>query len=195
MEKKYSKDEFYTRKAREENYPARSVYKLKEINEKYKIIKSGDKILDLGCAPGSWLLYISEKIGERGMVVGVDLKDINIPEKKNIFFTKEDILELETQKLKTEYNVVVSDLAPNTSGIDFADVEESLELSGEALEVAKKVLINNGNFVCKVLEGEGIRDFFKKVESNFEFCKRFRPKATRRESREIYIVAKNFKNE
>lgn len=195
MEKKYSKDEFYTRKAREENYPARSVYKLKEINEKYKIIKSGDKILDLGCAPGSWLLYISEKIGERGMVVGVDLKDINIPEKKNIFFTKEDILELETQKLKTEYNVVVSDLAPNTSGIDFADVEESLELSGEALEIAKKVLINSGNFVCKILEGEGIDDFFKKIKSSFEFCKRFRPKATRRESREIYIVAKNFKNE
>jgi len=149
----------------------------------------------LGCAPGSWLLYISEKVGDKGMAVGVDLRSINIPEKKNIIFIKKDILELETQKLKTKYNAVVSDLAPNTSGIDFADVEESLELSEEALEIAKKALVNGGNFVCKILEGEGISDFFKKVKSFFEFCKRFRPKATRRESREIYIVAKNFKHE
>jgi 23S rRNA (uridine2552-2'-O)-methyltransferase len=195
MYRKDVKEEFYTRKAREENYPARSVYKLKEINEKYKIIKPGDKVLDLGCAPGSWLLYISEKVGEKGMVVGVDLRSINIPEKKNIIFIKKDILELETQKLKIKYNAVVSDLAPNTSGIDFADVEESLELSEEALEIAKKVLVSGGNFVCKILEGEGINDFFKKIKSGFEFCKRFRPKATRRESREIYIVAKNFKYE
>ena len=190
MYRKYLKNEFYTRKAREEKYPARSVYKLKEIDDKYKIIKEGDKVLDLGCAPGSWLLYISQKVGNKGRAVGIDFEEIKIPLKPNIIFIKKDILEIELNELKREFNVVVSDLASSTSGIHFADVEKSLELAEKSFEIAKNVLVNGGNFVCKIFEGEGIDEFFKKVKQNFEFAKRFKPKASRKESREIYIVGK-----
>ncbi len=87
----YKKDDFYKRKAREEEFPSRSIYKLQEIDKKYNLIKKGDRVLDLGCAPGSWLLYLSRKIGDKGKVVGVDISDIQIQLPKNAKFLKKDI--------------------------------------------------------------------------------------------------------
>ena len=86
MYRKDRQNEFYTTLARKQGFPARSIYKLKEINEKHKIIKEGDRVLDLGCAPGSWLLYISQKVGDKGKVIGVDIEEIKIPKKTNIIF-------------------------------------------------------------------------------------------------------------
>jgi len=189
MKYQLSKNDKYTQKAKHENYPARSIYKLQEINRKYKIIKAGDGVLDLGCAPGSWLLYLSNEVGPDGMVVGIDINDLTIEIPQNTVFIKEDIMEFETEE---KFEVIVSDLAAHTTGIEFSDVEETLELCYRVLEITKTNLVKGGSFVCKIFEGEGTDEFFKEVEKNFEFSKRFKPKASRKQSREMYVVAMGF---
>jgi len=190
MYRKNLKNEFYTEKAREEGYPARSVYKLKEMDEKFRLIKKGDKVLDLGCAPGSWLLYISEKVGDRGAVFGIDLEDVKIKPAKNVFFEKTDIMEKNPNE--KNFDLVVSDLAPKTTGIKIIDSGKSLELCVRAFEIAKIVLTPGGNFVCKIFEGPGADDFFKEIKRNFNFSTRFKPKAVLRQSKEIYIITLNY---
>jgi len=192
MKKIYSQKDYYSRKAKEENYPARSIYKLEEIDKKYNLIKKGDKVLDLGCAPGSWLIYIAKRIGDLGRVVGVDVVDLKIELPQNAIFLKKDVMSFVPQDGREKYDVVVSDLAPSTSGIDFVDAERSLEFCERALEIAQRVLNKGGNFVCKIFEGEGTDEFFKKVKQEFEFAKKFKPKASRKWSREIYIVGRGF---
>ncbi|MDD2731697.1 MAG: RlmE family RNA methyltransferase [Candidatus Pacebacteria bacterium] len=196
MYRKDLKDEAYTIRAKREGYPARSVYKLKEIDEKYKVFKKGNLVLDLGSSPGSWLIYISNKIGEKGRVVGVDLEDIKIPLSGNILFIKKDILNtkpLDLLILGKKYNVLVSDLSPKTSGLKSFDSAKSLELSEKSLELAHNLLEKGGNFICKIFEGESVSDFFKKVSDSFEFVKRFKPRASFKKSKELYIIAKGFK--
>jgi 23S rRNA (uridine2552-2'-O)-methyltransferase len=194
------KEEYYTLKAKQDKYPARSVYKLQQIDEKFNLIKKNDKILDLGCAPGSWLLYASRKIGEKGNVIGIDLQDLKTEIPQNAIFLKLDVMEyiptsvgiLDTKGVGKKFNVIMSDMAPNTSGDHSVDVERSIELCEKCLEIVKTNLIKGGNFVCKIFEGEVIQDFFKKVEENFSFVKRYKPLASRSESREIFIIGKNF---
>jgi len=194
MYRKAKKEEFYTVLARKEGYPARSVYKLKEIDKKYKIIRKGDRVLDLGCAPGSWLLYISQKVGEKGRVIGIDIGDIKIAQKPNILFIKKSIFDLNNPDFKGKYRVVVSDLSPKTAGVKFLDAGKALELAKMAFEIAKSALLPGGNFICKIFEGESSGELFKEVSKYFEFTKRFRPKAVIKESKEFYIIGKGFKN-
>ena len=194
MYRKAKKEEFYTILARKEGYPARSVYKLKEIDKKYKIIREGDRVLDLGCAPGSWLLYISQKIGEKGRVIGIDIGDIKIAPKPNILFIKKSIFDLNNPDFKEKYRVVVSDLSPKTAGVKFLDAGRALALAKMAFEIAKSVLLPGGNFICKIFEGESSGELFKEISKYFEFTKRFRPKAVIKESKEFYIIGKGFKN-
>ena len=181
--------------AKKQGFPARSVYKLKEINEQYKIIKPGDRVLDFGCAPGSWLLYISEKIGNKGEVIGIDVEEVKIPEKSNIFFIRKNIFELKTSDFDNKFDAVVSDLSPKTSGIKSLDSGKSLELAEKCFEITKSVLRLKGNFVCKIFAGEEGDVFIKKVKEYFNLVKRFKPKAVIKESKEFYIIAKGFKNE
>lgn len=191
--KKNTYEDFYFQKAKEENYPARSVYKLKEIEEKFQLFEKGDKVLDLGCAPGSWLIYISDKIGEQGMVTGIDMQSVNIPFKQNMQFMKADVLNLdEIEFLLDYYDVIVSDLAPATSGIKSLDAEKSLELCEEVFKIAENHLHPSGNFVCKIFESESSEVLFKKIKRKFEFAKKFRPQAVRKGSREYYIVGKKY---
>lgn len=180
--------------AKKEGYPARSVYKLKEIDEKYKIIKKGNFVLDLGCAPGSWLLYVSQKVGNRGRVIGIDIEKVEIPQNTNIIFIKKSIFDLKVSDFKEKFEVVVSDLSPKTSGVKFLDSGKSLELAEKSFEIAVSVLFPDGNFVCKIFENESSHKFLKKVKSRFDFAKRFRPKAVFKKSREIYIIGRGFKS-
>ncbi len=193
MYRKDRKEEFYTRLAKEEGYPARSVYKLKEIDEKYKIIKKGDRVLDLGSAPGSWLLYIAQKVGEKGKTVGIDIEDIKIVPKPNILFIKKSVFDLNESDFKEKFQVVVSDVLPKTSGVKSLDAGKSFEISEKAFEIAKMVLLPGGNFVSKIFEGEESEELFKEVSKLFEFTKRFRPKAVIKGSNEFYIIGKGFK--
>lgn len=187
------KGDFYTRKAREEGLRARSAYKLSQINKKYNLIKKNDKVLDLGCWPGGWLLIAKSIVGERGYVLGIDEKQIKMIE--GVDFIKADVLSDNVfDKSKVKFDVVISDLAPNTSGIIELDIERSYELSLRGLEIAKKVLKRNGNFLCKIFMGGSFNDFLKKVREDFEFVKSAKPDASKKGSKETYIVGKMFRD-
>jgi len=190
--------DYYTIKAKRENWLARSVYKLQEIDERFKLIHQGDKVLDLGCYPGSWSQYCLKKVGPKGHVVGIDIKE---PEKllniENFSFIKADILKIDPNWLKDNIgiqDVILSDMAPQTTGIAVTDTARSLELANKALDMVFYLLKLGGHFLCKVFEGEGFSEFKAKVSSHFERSKLVRPKSTRKRSREIYVVGLGLKN-
>jgi len=195
MYRKDNKEEFYTLRAKREGYPARSVYKLKEINEKFKIIKLGDRVLDLGAAPGSWLLYFSEQVGPKGLVIGVDYNDLKIPDKENIVFIKQDIFEIEANDfLKNQkFQIIASDLAPKTTGIRFLDSGKSAELTETAFYKTKGLLEEGGVFICKIFEGSDTEEFVKKIKKYFDKTKRFVPMAVFKGSKEFYFVGMGYK--
>ncbi len=180
--------DFYFKKAKKEGYLARSIYKLFEINKKYNLIKKDSKVLDLGCSPGSWIqACLKLEVKE---ITGIDLKEVNISDPK-FTFIKKDINKVDFKK---KIDTILSDLAPSTSGNKDLDVDKSIELSKTALKIAKKTLKKNGNFLVKVFQGEGFEDLLKEIRQHFEFVKSYKPKSTRKESKEIYIIAKNFIN-
>jgi 23S rRNA (uridine2552-2'-O)-methyltransferase len=188
-------DDHYARKARREEWLARSVYKLEEIDKRFELIRKGSRILDLGCHPGSWSQYASLKTGPKGEVVGVDL---NPPERfsaANFRFIQADVFTLDPVWLVREIgprDVVMSDLAPRTTGSASTDVSRSIDLARRALELATHLLKTGGQFVCKVFEGEDFGLFRDEVASRFGRTKPFRPPAVRKRSREVYIVGKGF---
>jgi 23S rRNA (uridine2552-2'-O)-methyltransferase len=181
----------YTRRAKEEKWLARSVYKLEEIDKKYRLIKPGKRVMDLGCYPGSWSQYIIKKVGKRGEVIGIDL---NAPEKvtaQNFKYIKGNILDLQIDMLFPEsyrIDLLLSDLAPQTTGNNITDCAKSLELAGKALDIAVFLLRKNGHFLCKVFEGEDFRNFQKHVLGYFKEIRLIRPGAVRKRSREIYLL-------
>jgi len=197
MYRKDRKEEYYTRRAHEEGYPARSVYKLKEIDEKYRLFKKGDRVLDLGCAPGSWLLYISQRIGPKGLVIGIDLEPAKIKLAANSHWLVGDILELAAKEIEGlgKFETLVSDVAPYTTGMRSVDAGRSLELAERSFEIANMVLAPAGNFLCKIFESQDSSEFIKTLETRFEFIKKFRPKAVFKTSPEFYLIAKGFKPE
>lgn len=182
--------DFYTRKSREEGYYARSVYKLKQINKKYYLIKKGNKVLDLGCSPGGWTQASLEIIGNKGFVTGIDINPIRPIKSKNFKFIKSDIAKTE---IKDKFDVVLSDMAPKTTGMQDLDHERSYDLAKIALEIAKKHLKEKGNFLCKIFQGAHYKEFMDEVKENFEFVKTVKPEASKRKSKEMYIVGKCIK--
>ena len=181
----------YTRQARKEKYPARSVFKLKEIQQKNRIIRKGDAVLDLGCAPGSWLKYAAETAGPTGRVVGVDLKPVTIALPEQVAVLTGDIFDmLETLKQDAGpgYQVVLSDMAPDTTGNKHVDAARSLGLCEAALYVAREVLRPGGSFVCKIFQGPDFQKFVAEVRQTFKKQKIFKPQSSRKASREIFII-------
>ena len=193
MYRKNKQNEFYTVLAKKEGFPARSVYKLKEIDEKYKIIRRGSRVLDLGSSPGSWLLYLSEKVGDKGTVIGIDIEEIKIPKKTNVVFIKKSIFDLKETDFKYKFEAVVSDLSPKTSGIKLLDTGKSLEMAEKAFEIARSVLVPGGNFVSKVFDSESSRGLFTRVRNCFDFAKIFKPRAVIKGSKECYIIGRGFR--
>ncbi|OHA65143.1 MAG: hypothetical protein A3D64_00940 [Candidatus Wildermuthbacteria bacterium RIFCSPHIGHO2_02_FULL_49_9] len=195
MYRKDRQSEPYTLRAKREGYPARSVYKLKELDRKFHLFKKGGKVLDLGAAPGSWLLYIAKEVGEKGFVLGVDTAPLKIETPFNASFLQKSVMEFKAQdalQYMGEYDAVVSDMAPATSGVNGLDAERSLKLSFRALEVAVDVLKSGATFVCKVLEGEGFPSFVNAVKRDFRTAKLAKPRATRKESSELYVIARGY---
>jgi len=185
----YQRKDFYYQKAKSKGYRARSTFKLIELNKKFKIINKDDNVLDLGCAPGGWLQSAKEILGNTGHLVGVDLE--RIKPIQGVIFIKGDIQEEETSKKiekYADYDVVLSDMAPKTSGKHDLDVAISIQLSEMALEVAEQFLKKGGNFCCKVFQGKGYDEFLKLVQKTFTNTKTFVPKSTRKGSREIYVI-------
>lgn len=189
------KDPFRVR-AKEEGYPARSVYKLKEIQEKFKLIRPGQRIIDLGCHPGSWLRFCAQTVGPKGLVLGIDVKNPTIPLPPNSSFLKADLLDVPDGQIKewaVEVDLVVSDLSPKTCGIKWLDHQHSLDLNHRALNIGCLILKKGGHTVLKFFEGEGTRDFMKKMQEHFEQVQIHKPKSSRRESSEIYLIGRGFK--
>jgi 23S rRNA (uridine2552-2'-O)-methyltransferase len=188
-------DDHYTERARREKWLARSVYKLQEIDRKFKLIHKGDRVLDLGCFPGSWSQYAIKKVGKQGDVVGIDLNTPKAFSPPNFRCIKGDIETIEVEWLATEIqprNVVLSDLAPPTTGIRATDATRSMSLAEKAARIGRALLKNKGHFVCKIFEGEDLKPFKSDISPSFKQVRLFRPKATRKRSREVYLVGTGF---
>ncbi|MFO7965121.1 MAG: RlmE family RNA methyltransferase [Desulfobacterales bacterium] len=181
----------YSRKAKKENFPARSVFKLEEIQQKHQLIKKGGRILDLGCSPGSWLIYAARIVGETGHVVGIDLKPVTVPLPKTVSVYEHDIFSRDdvSAALGGEtFHVVMSDMAPSTTGNKHVDSARSYNLSEAAFMIARGTLVPGGAFICKIFQGEDFDRFFNMVKKDYRTYKIYKPKSTRKASREIYVI-------
>ena len=180
----------FQKRARREGYRSRSVYKLMDIQKRSKIFRKDDTVLDLGAAPGGWSQIALEYIGEDGKLVGMDLQHI-LP-LKGAQFLQGDIREPETrkelEKLVPKADVVLSDMSPNLSGNYSVDQARSVELSTLALEIASEREANS--FVVKVFEGSDFQDFRKAVIDEFGSVRTLSPEASRKQSSEVYLIAK-----
>ena len=191
------KREHYYRSAKSEGYRARSAYKLLQINKRYGVIRKGDFVVDLGAAPGGWS-QVAVELG--ATVIAVDIQRIKPIE--GVRFIHGDMTDDETmERLEAEaaelsdgrIDAVISDMSPNLSGNYVMDQARSVWLSKNALDVACELLSEKGNFVCKVFMGEDYPQFLSDVKRHFGMVKAHSPKASRKRSSEIYLVAKNFK--
>ena len=183
----------YSRQAKKDRYPARSVYKLEEIQQKQRLIKKGDKILDLGCSPGSWLLYAAKLTGAKGRVIGIDLKPVKIHAASNIEIMTGDVFAVDPGALGSDFNVVLSDMAPATTGHKAVDAARSAGLCEAALAIAQNVLLPGGSFVCKIFQGPDFNKFIESVRASFDKQKIFKPRSSRKASKEIFIIGLGFK--
>ena len=190
----YNPKDYYFKKAKEENYAARSVFKLQEIDQRFRILKPGFQILDLGAAPGSWSQLSSEKVGPVGRVLGIDIQPIKLTLPNAVFITADmrqlDLVEVMTKHgIIPPFDVVLSDMAPKTTGIRITDQVRSVELCELALTTAERFLKPGGTFVCKLFHSEEFEDFRDLLKSKFKKLEIIRPKSTRKESKEIFFVA------
>ncbi|MEW6386682.1 MAG: RlmE family RNA methyltransferase [Thermodesulfobacteriota bacterium] len=183
--------DLYRRRARAEGYVSRAVYKLKAIDEKYHLFRPGQRVLDLGCSPGSWLQYIGTRVGPQGLVVGVDAQAPRIDLSPPLFFLQGDFFDLETSALQAvspHFDVVVSDLAPQTTGVRQVDQTRSLELARRAWELAQELLRPGGHFLVKVFEGPDTPALAALLKKTFKHCHRIKPAGSRRASFEFYLL-------
>ncbi|MFA5112046.1 MAG: RlmE family RNA methyltransferase [Desulfobaccales bacterium] len=183
--------DIYRTRARAEGYVARAVYKLKEVDEKYHLFQPGQRVLDLGCSPGSWLQYIASRTGPKGLVVGVDVNPPAIPVAPPLYFVPGEVtsLDLETiTAISPVFDVVVSDLAPKTTGMRQVDQQRSLELAFLAWDWARKLLREGGHFLVKVFEGPDTPTLTAVLKAGFSLCRHVKPAGSRPASREIYLL-------
>ncbi|MBU0935123.1 MAG: RlmE family RNA methyltransferase [Spirochaetes bacterium] len=188
----YEKADFWTLKAKKEGYPARSVYKLEEIDRKFGIIKPGQRVLDIGAAPGSWSLWILKKQAGRGFLSAVDLSPLKIPvNEENMFFVQGDLYDPAVHSQLAQrgpYHTVVSDAAPATSGNRSLDTDRSEAIVEAVLDYAAQLLLPGGNFVCKLFIGGGQRELLDRMKGLFTTARAFKPEACRQESFETFLI-------
>ena len=188
----------YTRKAKQDGYAARSVYKLEEIQAHHRILRPGDRVLDLGCAPGSWLVLAARIVGPQGSVVGLDLKPVTIALPAQVRTLVADLRDPESVLGQTGpegFDVVLSDMAPATTGNRTTDAARSLELAMAALATARNRLKPGGCFVCKIFQGPDAKAFEVAVRRIFRETRLFKPQSSRKASREIFIIGKGKRQE
>ena len=197
MPKPYNPNDKYAKRAKNEGYRARSVYKLQQLDSRYHLLQPGLNVLDLAAAPGSWLQWIVEKVGTTGKVVGVDLQPIQSIEGAQTFVT--DIIDTIAmdQIIKdtdlSPIDLITSDIAPSTSGMPGRDHALSIELNQAIVEVARKYLRDRGNLVMKVFDGVELVNFRKQLEGDFARILVTKVQASRDRSSELYIVCLNKK--
>ena len=186
------KRDIYVRQSKVDGYRARSAYKLMEIDEKFKIFKGGMNVVDIGAAPGSWSQYTSKKV-KGGKIISVDIKEMEII--KNTIQIKGDFTQVETQDQIKKYlingsDVVMSDMAVNTTGVKNLDSIQTGELCKEAMIFSKEILLKNGFFISKIFMGSTFNEIVTLGKKNFKEVKVFKPKSSRKDSKESFIVCK-----
>ncbi len=188
----YDKPDYWSKKAFSEGYPARSVYKLQEMDDKFALIKPHFRVLDLGAAPGSWTTFVLRKLGEAGQVTAIDLSPLSTDVKgNNLSFFQGDLYApaIRAQALKLgPYDLVICDAAPATTGNRTVDTARSSGLVELAIFYAEQMLKTGGNFVVKVFQGGGEQEHLKKMRTMFTTARGFKPEACRTESFETYLV-------
>lgn len=193
----YSKPDFWSQKAFKEGYPARSVYKLQEIDQKFGFLKKGYTVLDLGSAPGSWTTWLLRNLDESGKVVSVDLNPLSKDVKgSNLVFFQGDLLSEEIREQITSqgpYDLVVCDAAPLTTGNRTIDTLRSKSLVEMAIWYAQTMLKTGGNFCVKIFQNGDQQKFLMKMREIFTQAKGFKPEACRSESFETYLIGINKK--
>jgi len=192
------KRDYYYKKAKAEQYRSRATYKLSLTAQKYHFIRRGDIVVDVGAAPGGWIQAARKIAGKTGFVLGVDLKPIAPFPQEYIKTIIGDITEPDTLKqiqtfLPRKADVVLSDASPNISGVWEVDQARQIDLATQALKLASEVLRPSGNFFVKVFEGDLLNDFIKELGRHFEEVKIIKPKASRAQSSEMYLLGLGFK--
>ena len=193
----YKPQDSYYKKAKQEGYRSRAAYKLLELQQRFRLMRPGDVVVDLGAAPGGWLQVAAKFVGQSGKVIGIDLQPIETLREPNIIFFQGDITSPEISKKISELvdgkvHCVLSDLAPRLSGIRDADAARCLELNRTALTVATALLRPGGSFLAKGFVNQELHTFTLELKQHFHSVQRTRPEATRQGSSEFYFFAKDF---
>jgi 23S rRNA (uridine2552-2'-O)-methyltransferase len=187
----------FRRLAKDQGYRSRAAYKLKQINESYHILKRGSRVIDIGCAPGGWVQIAAKAVGPEGKVVGIDLKEVEPVHGATILQGSIDdphaIAQIVEALGKDKADVILSDLAPNVSGMWEVDHARQMDLTRSALALAKKVLKQSGNAVFKVFEGEFLGELREDMKASFGKVLISKPTASRQESSELYLVCIGFR--
>ncbi|MEN6483637.1 MAG: RlmE family RNA methyltransferase [Syntrophobacteraceae bacterium] len=193
----YNFRDHYFQRAKKENYLARAIYKLEEIQKRHRVLRSGDRVLDLGAAPGSWMQLTSGVVGPSGLVVGVDLKKIEHVFPRHVVVLQRDIFdpgfEEDMVREYAPFDVVLSDMAPSTCGIKAADSARSELLFERAIQLAELLLRPQGHFLAKIFQGSDFHNLLAETKKRFEWVKVVKPEASKKQSKEIYVLAMRFK--
>lgn len=182
----YNKKDFFHKLAKKEGYLARSAYKLKELNKRFRLLRAGAKVLDLGAAPGAWTQVALEILGKSGAVVAVDLEPLEFTDPQ-VEAIEADIFNCDLSS-RGPFDLVLSDMAPKTSGVRVRDQARSMELAEQARVLAESLLAKGGHLVIKVFEGPELKSLVDALKPSYQKVERVRPDSTRQSSIEIYIL-------
>ncbi|MCY4045792.1 MAG: 23S rRNA (uridine(2552)-2'-O)-methyltransferase RlmE [Cellvibrionales bacterium] len=190
-------DDYYVKQSKADGYRSRAAYKLLEIHEKDKLLKPGLRVIDLGAAPGGWSQVVSRVIGDKGTIIASDILPMDAIANVEFVqgdFTEEAVLEQILTKVENnQFDLVISDMAPNMSGMNAIDQPKAMYLVELALDLARQVLKPNGVFLTKVFQGEGFDDLLADVRCSFTKVMIRKPGSSRARSREVFLLAKGFK--
>lgn len=197
MKNPYKKPDAFTKAAKAQGFPARSVFKLEEIDRRVRLFKPGQRVLDLGAAPGSWSMYASQKVGAKGRVFAVDISEIRQSLGANVTVLQGDALSLSNEQLSqaAPYDIVLSDMAPSTTGSKIADQTRSFELFDRAVTVAAALSVPGGAFVGKLFMSEEFVKARDRLRSLYTDVRNIRPEGTRSQSSEVFLVGLGRKKE
>ncbi len=179
----YEKSDFWAQKAKKDGYPARSVYKLMEIDKKFKLFKPGMRVLDIGAAPGSWTQWTLERVGDKGFLAAVDLQPLRIAGDDRLFFVQGDLYDPAVRQALVErgpYDLVISDAAPATSGNRGVDTDRSEAIVEAVLDYASDILKPGGSVVAKLFIGGGQREILDRMKREYDSARGFKPEACRK---------------
>jgi len=192
-----SKPDHFSIKAKQAGFPARSVFKLQEIDRKYKVFKRGDRVLDIGAAPGSWSMWAAQRVGAEGSVIGVDLKDFRLPAGySRVAVLTGDAFSVEIQEELGGYgpfDVILSDAAPATTGNRTVDTARSGALAEECIRCSSSLLRSGGKLVFKLFQGGEEQQLMQQLRQIFRTVKTFKPKSSRKDSFELFFIADGYR--